>query len=239
MLRRNQYEDLSDFGVNICDAVILEYIFYWVNRNEKFKKTNNYKDGKFWTYNSVKKITSKFGGIISCDTVRRSINKLLECGLIEKGNFNEKKYDRTFWYSLTDEAKEILNKIYKDDDNEDEEEDPKEKKHLKLPFQFDLDFRKKVADFLKKHLEIDPEDFIFYCYDLSQRLSIDNPRLFFQKKIIDENTLENYKAIVQRDKSKELKPEPYQVPEAPPVRTAEDEKEIDNILNDLNKKIGV
>jgi hypothetical protein len=81
-------------------AIMLHNLVYWVKHNAANKK--NFYDGKFWTYNSVKAFEKIFP-FWSYKTIRRIIESLLKDGLIIVGNFNESTYDRTSWYTLSDE----------------------------------------------------------------------------------------------------------------------------------------
>lgn len=88
---------------NLDTAVFLDSIAYWIKRNALNKKTHNYQEGQYWTYNSLDAFTKMFPGW-SVDTIRRIIRNCVKHGLLKKGNFNLKGYDRTGWYSLTDKA---------------------------------------------------------------------------------------------------------------------------------------
>ncbi len=87
-------EDAKSYGVN-C-AVILENIRFWVAKNKANDK-HNY-DGKYWTYNSIPAFQELFP-YLSYDQIRRAIEKLVDAGEIEKGNYNENPYDKTAWYT--------------------------------------------------------------------------------------------------------------------------------------------
>lgn len=87
-------EDAKSYGVN-C-AVILENIRFWVAKNKANDK-HNY-DGNYWTYNSIPAFQELFP-YLSYDQIRRSIEKLVDAGEIEKGNYNENPYDKTAWYT--------------------------------------------------------------------------------------------------------------------------------------------
>ena len=46
--------------IGLNESIIVQQIEYWININKKADKKDNYKDGFFWTYNSVKKWTEQF-----------------------------------------------------------------------------------------------------------------------------------------------------------------------------------
>jgi hypothetical protein len=87
-------EDAKTYGVN-C-AVILENIRFWVAKNKANDK-HNY-DGKYWTYNSIKAFHELFPYLTERQ-IRTALDKLVEVGIVQKGNYNQNPYDRTSWYS--------------------------------------------------------------------------------------------------------------------------------------------
>lgn len=84
-------------GVNA--ALVLNLIRGWIAYNKANKK--NEKDGRTWTYNSVKSWT-KLVPYLTPKQVRTAIDVLVSAGLIVKANFNENQYDQTLWYALAD-----------------------------------------------------------------------------------------------------------------------------------------
>ena len=91
------------YGVN--QAIILSNLYFWIEKNRANNK--HYYDGKYWTYNS-KKAFSELLPYMSERQIDYSLNKLIDSGLIIKGNYNKLKYDRTLWYSITDKGLCIL-----------------------------------------------------------------------------------------------------------------------------------
>lgn len=91
--------------VGLNESIVLQQINYWLNENEKAKR--NFKDGHYWCYNSYKEWQTNFP-FWSESTIKRTISKLENCGLIITGNYNKLKIDRTKWYRLNDE---LLSKV--------------------------------------------------------------------------------------------------------------------------------
>lgn len=85
--------------VGIVAAVIFQNITFWC-LHSKANGTNFY-EGRFWTYNSVKAFKEMFP-YLSKSQIDTAIKKLLDSGLIVKGNFNKSTYDRTAWYAVTE-----------------------------------------------------------------------------------------------------------------------------------------
>src|SRR5690554_220537 len=82
--------------IGLNEAIVLQQIHYWLEINKKADK--NFKDERYWTYNSVKDWQEEFP-FFSYDTVKRTLTKLREMGLLFTGNYNKLKTDRTLWYS--------------------------------------------------------------------------------------------------------------------------------------------
>lgn len=99
------------FNVNIATkygvqcAVILNNIYFWVEKNKANEK--HFHDGKYWTYNS-KKAFAKLMPYLTERQIDYAIQKLIDKGVIETGNYNEMAYDRTLWYAITDFGYSIL-----------------------------------------------------------------------------------------------------------------------------------
>ena len=98
-------EQLAD-RVGVNGAIILQNFAFWINLNKENK--SNFKEGKHWTYITLKSLEEKFS-FLTPDKIRYAISKLIDLGIIQKGNFNKTKYDRTLWYSFTDDS--ILEEI--------------------------------------------------------------------------------------------------------------------------------
>ena len=92
-------EIAKEYGIN-C-AIILKHIYFWVQKNRANEK--HFYDGRYWTYNSQKAFTEQFP-YMSRQTVRTTLNKLKDCGLILTGNYNKSAYDKTMWFALADKA---------------------------------------------------------------------------------------------------------------------------------------
>lgn len=93
----------KEYGVN--EAVILESMNYWIQKNKANDK--HFYEGEYWTYNSIKAFHEMFPYMTERQ-ISYCLNKMVEKGLIKKGNFNKLQYDRTCWYTITDFGKCIL-----------------------------------------------------------------------------------------------------------------------------------
>ena len=86
------------------EAAFVHRIWYLTYNNEANER--NFKDGKYWTYDSVQALLKVFD-FWTPKQLRRIVKNCEEYGLIETGSFAENPLDRRTWYALTDKAKEI------------------------------------------------------------------------------------------------------------------------------------
>ena len=89
--------DLANI-LGVDEAIVLHKIHYWINVNEK--NGINYKDGRYWTFNSLKQWNEKFFAFWSESKVKRIFASLENMGILIVGCFNKSKFDRTKWYSI-------------------------------------------------------------------------------------------------------------------------------------------
>lgn len=104
MFDRHTFSTELAAKLGVHAAIVFHYMAYWVYENAINKR--NFKDGKYWTYNSIAAIQTHFY-YMSAKTITRAIEKLVDAGYIESGCYNQDPYDRTKWYTLTDDAMKI------------------------------------------------------------------------------------------------------------------------------------
>lgn len=102
--------DAEKYGVE-C-AVILYNFRFWLDKN-KANKQHEY-EGRYWTYNSASALAELFP-FLSESQVYRRVKKLEKEGAILTGQFSQKGYDRTTWYSVNEE--DYKAKIKQSDDS--------------------------------------------------------------------------------------------------------------------------
>lgn len=88
----------------IEEAIILKHIAFWVFKNTLSQ--TNFHDGRYWTYNSYQTLSELFP-YMTKRKIRYAISNLEENGLIVSANYNQKNFDQTKWYSLTDFGEEV------------------------------------------------------------------------------------------------------------------------------------
>lgn len=96
----------SAYGIE--EAIIIHNLYFWIKKN--VANESNFHDGRYWTYNSSKAFSVLFPYMTE-SKIYRVLKSLEEKGLIIKGNYNDTKYDRTTWYSLSDKAISELNAL--------------------------------------------------------------------------------------------------------------------------------
>lgn len=93
----------KEIGLN--ESLILLQIEFWISIS------NNEREGKRWTYQSVRDMQEKSFSFWSISTINRAVNKLIDEGYIIEGNFNKMKYDKTRWFALNFETLNELESI--------------------------------------------------------------------------------------------------------------------------------
>ena len=87
--------------VGVKAAVILENIAHWVLKNKANNK--NFYDGHYWTYNSNAAMAELFP-YLSARQIRTALDSLRKNGMVLTGNYNKNSYDRTLWYTISDDC---------------------------------------------------------------------------------------------------------------------------------------
>lgn len=91
------------YGTN--EAVFIQNLFFWTEKNRA--NGRHFYDGRYWTYSSMDAFTELFP-FLTKKQIRGVITRLSNAGAIHIGNFNKKGFDRTQWYSLSDDVLEML-----------------------------------------------------------------------------------------------------------------------------------
>jgi hypothetical protein len=94
----------KEFGVNV--AIFLDNIAYWTIKN--IANQTHFHDDHYWTYNTVQAFTQLFP-YWTTRQMRTIIDECLKKNLLIEGNYNQKKYDKTKWYALTNNGLKMFN----------------------------------------------------------------------------------------------------------------------------------
>lgn len=87
----------KQFG--ILEAVLLENIAHWIHKNQSMEK--NFKDGRFWTYNSIRGFAIQFD-YVSERQIRYALDSLVNKDVLIRSSFNKAGFDKTSWFSFSD-----------------------------------------------------------------------------------------------------------------------------------------
>ncbi|TVZ55621.1 hypothetical protein OD91_0876 [Lutibacter sp. Hel_I_33_5] len=94
----------QQFNVDI--ALLLQHFCFWYLKN-KADHVNYYK-GDYWVRMKAKQLHEYFP-YFTQRQLRYLVDKMIDKKLLKQDEFNDKKNDRTKWYSLTNSAKKIMN----------------------------------------------------------------------------------------------------------------------------------
>jgi len=93
--------------IGLNEAIVLQQVHYWLEINRQANK--NFRDGRYWTFNSMKNWHEDNFSFWSFDTVKRTFSSLEKRGYLVSGNYNRQSFDHTKWYSIDYESLETLN----------------------------------------------------------------------------------------------------------------------------------
>lgn len=96
----------SMYGIE--EAILIHNFYYWIKKNAANEQ--NFRDGRYWTYNTTKAFQELFP-YINETKIHRVIKHLVEEDIILKEKYNSGKFDRTCWYSFSDSACKILKDV--------------------------------------------------------------------------------------------------------------------------------
>lgn len=94
----------SDVGVQ--EAAVLDIIARWIVTNANSGRTQLRKDGRWWTFGSVKQWGEQIP-FLTESQIRHSIDRLIAKDYLIRGYYNSNSYNRTSWYAMTDKTEEL------------------------------------------------------------------------------------------------------------------------------------
>lgn len=114
-IRIAQAKLATEIGLN--ENIFLQQVHYWLKGNEE--REHNYKDGRYWVYNSYSDWVKESFPFWSKSTVKRTVQSLEKQGLIiTTSKYNKKDYDKTKWYTINyEKLEEVERKAYNLEDN--------------------------------------------------------------------------------------------------------------------------
>lgn len=87
--------------IGLNESIILQQVHYWLKHKEKAGQ--DYIDGHYWVYNTYEQWQEQFP-FWSVMTIRRTMTKLENKGLLLARNYNRAGFDKTKWYTIDYDA---------------------------------------------------------------------------------------------------------------------------------------
>lgn len=83
------------------ESILLKNFDLWTSPDRENPNDRKYFNGRYWICVSLKELHSIFYHM-STSTIRRTLDNLLDKGLLMKDNFNANPLEKILWYALTD-----------------------------------------------------------------------------------------------------------------------------------------
>ncbi len=99
--------------LGLIEGIVYHHICFWTNNNTKAKR--NKREGKHWTYSSIREIAVTLN-YLTQKQIRTAIDNLVKAGKILKANYSRGK--RTNWYHAVDAIKYFKRLQEAEDSNE-------------------------------------------------------------------------------------------------------------------------
>lgn len=93
----------------VFEAILIQHLAYWISYNRR--RGVNFIEGRTWTFQTQEEISAHFP-FWDRQQVNHLIAKLVDQGVLIKGNFNRKRWDKTLWYAFKNE--EMFTKVKSD-----------------------------------------------------------------------------------------------------------------------------
>lgn len=85
----------------LIESILISNFQFWIAKNKA--NGENQKDGRTWTYNSVRALQELFP-YLTPDKISGALNRLVEHEVLVAGVYNQRPADRTKWYAFNDES---------------------------------------------------------------------------------------------------------------------------------------
>ena len=91
--------------IGLNETIILTNFYFNVKSNEG--NENMVKDGRVWFFRSVKYLNEQYP-YLTPKKIRLAIERLIDAGYVYKGDYNQDKFNKCNWYSISDEAYKLF-----------------------------------------------------------------------------------------------------------------------------------
>lgn len=97
-------EIASEYGIE--EAILIQNFAFWIGKNSANK--TSFFEGRYWTSHTLTALFELFPEFKSIDKTKRILKRLIDVGVLTKGNFNKTPMDRTCWYAFTDKGLDLV-----------------------------------------------------------------------------------------------------------------------------------
>lgn len=93
-----------EYGIE--EAILIQHFAHWIG--EHAANGINLQEGRFWSYDKTDALYAILPEFKNKKKIEYFINKLVDKDILIKGNFNKVKFDRTLWYTFTDNGLRLI-----------------------------------------------------------------------------------------------------------------------------------
>lgn len=93
-----------EYGIE--EAILIHHFAYWIG--EHVTNGIDLHEGRFWSFDKTDALYAVLPEFKSKKKIEYFINKLVDKDILMKGNFNNVKFNRTLWYTFTDNGLRII-----------------------------------------------------------------------------------------------------------------------------------
>jgi len=101
---------LNEYVAEECGvmaALIFHHFAFWIQKNHADGK--HFYDGKWWTYVTTSGLQEIFF-YMSVSQIKTAVKKLTDAGLVISGDYNQNRFNRMKWYSITEKGWSLYSK---------------------------------------------------------------------------------------------------------------------------------
>ena len=93
-----------EYGIE--EAILIQHFAHWIG--EHAANGIDLHEGRFWSYDKTDALYAILPEFKNKKKIEYFINKLVDKDILIKGNFNKVKFDRTLWYTFTDNGIRLI-----------------------------------------------------------------------------------------------------------------------------------
>lgn len=105
-IKKFSFSEIVAKEVGVEEAIMFSNIYFWTDLNKKKKSEHHFHQDKYWMYCTVREFTERYS-FWTPSKIRRILKNLIEKKYIEVGRFNKFGYDKTKWYTITQDGAHV------------------------------------------------------------------------------------------------------------------------------------